>query len=221
MIPHSTAEKFFAVYQYSYVGAFEYGGQVVVRGWYHLISGIQCSLFDGLFPFTRNSCASIFINAHTCVSGMQCDSFRKVFLSIYFLMVPLVPRVYLIGKINASYRFFSLSRQTVNKNFLVKNERVEFHVTHVVDNNDSSWEREREEGNNHRIPCNVFRKEREKEGAEKEMWKWKENGESYRKGKFKILSDGIDSWAASTSIYKQRREGLFEGYPRYKHLFFP
>lgn len=74
---------------------------------------------------------------------MQCDSFRKVFLSIYFLMVPLVPRVYLIGKINASYRFFSLSRQTVNKNFLVKNERVEFHVTHVVDNNDSSWERER------------------------------------------------------------------------------
>lgn len=29
MIPHSTAEKFFAVYQYSYVGAFEY--EVVVR----------------------------------------------------------------------------------------------------------------------------------------------------------------------------------------------
>lgn len=82
-------------------------------------------------------------------------------------------------------------------------------------------EREREEGNNHRILYNVFWKEREKEGAEKEMWKWKENGESYRKGKFKILSDGIDSWAASASIYKQRREGLFEGYPRYKHLFFP
>ena len=42
---------------------------------------------------------------------MQRDSFRKVFLPIYFLMLSLVPRVYLIGKISAfSSILFSISR---------------------------------------------------------------------------------------------------------------
>lgn len=50
------------------------------------------------------------------------------FPSYLFLMVSLVLRVYLIGKINASYRFFSLSTRDSHENFLVKNERIEFQV---------------------------------------------------------------------------------------------
>lgn len=70
---------------------------------------------------------------------MQRDSFRKVFLLIYFFnafsrasnLLNWQDQCTLIDS------FLYLARQTVNENFLVKNERVEFHVTRVVGNNDS------------------------------------------------------------------------------------
>lgn len=48
------------------------------------------------------------------------------------------PRVCLIGNVDASYRFFSFSRQRGMKISLSTNERIEFRVTRR--NDDSGWE---------------------------------------------------------------------------------
>lgn len=81
---------------------------------------------------------------------MQRDSFRKVFLPIYFFnafsrasnLLNWQDQCTLIDS------FLYLARQTVNENFLVKNERVEFHVTRVVGNNDSEEKKREGKGNN-------------------------------------------------------------------------
>lgn len=67
---------------------------------------------------------------------MQRDSFRKVFLPIYFFNA-FSRASNLLNWQDLIDSFLYLARQTVNENFLVKNERVEFHVTRVVGNNDS------------------------------------------------------------------------------------
>lgn len=75
------------------------------------------------------------------------------------------PRVCLIGNVDASYRFFSLSRQRGMKISLSTNERIEFRVTRR--NDDSGWEEgeKKRKGNNHGILYNVFRRE----GNERKM----------------------------------------------------